>query len=290
MKLSMYVLISCLVLVIQCDGHGDPHSFRMPQYAELEPPAARSADLVKGLLQGQDTTPRDDRVFRLLLVAGPKDHQVGEHDYPAWQKVWSRLLAKAPKTEVTTAWEFPTPDVAADADVIIFYQKGNWNNARAALIDQHQMRGGGLVYIHWAVNGADRAHQFAERIGLASKAGAICYRHGPLKIDFSQAGNHPVARNFTEIDWYDESYWRLRGDRSRIDLLGTSREEDSARPQFWTTKYKAGRVFVSIPGHYMWTFDDPAFRLLLMRGIAWAGKRNVDRFDELIWLDARYGE
>ena len=28
-------------------------------------------------------------------------------------------------------------------------------------------------------------------------------------------------------------------------------------------------MFVSIPGHYSWTFDDPLFRVLLLRGIAW---------------------
>jgi hypothetical protein len=37
----------------------------------------------------------------------------------------------------------------------------------------------------------------------------------------------------------------------------------------------------------MWTFDDPTFRVLLLRGIAWAGNRDVDRFNDLVWLDAR---
>ena len=46
-------------------------------------------------------------------------------------------------------------------------------------------------------------------------------------------------------------------------------------------------MFVSIPGHYMWTFDDPVFRAVLFRGIAWTGHRNVDRFNDLVTLDAR---
>jgi hypothetical protein len=37
----------------------------------------------------------------------------------------------------------------------------------------------------------------------------------------------------------------------------------------------------------MWTFDDPVFRTVLLRGIAWAGQRDVDRFNELVTLDAR---
>ena len=48
-----------------------------------------------------------------------------------------------------------------------------------------------------------------------------------------------------------------------------------------------GRVFVSIPGHFSWTFDDPLFCVLLLRGIAWAASEPVDRFNELATPGAR---
>ncbi|PYJ04253.1 MAG: hypothetical protein DME25_10255 [Verrucomicrobia bacterium] len=51
-----------------------------------------------------------------------------------------------------------------------------------------------------------------------------------------------------------------------------------------------GRVFVSIPGHYTWTFDDPLFRLLLLRGIAWAGHQPLNRFNELVNIGARLAD
>ena len=51
-----------------------------------------------------------------------------------------------------------------------------------------------------------------------------------------------------------------------------------------------GRVFVSIPGHYTWTFDDPLFRVLLLRGIAWTAGESVDRFNELATLGARLSD
>jgi hypothetical protein len=47
-----------------------------------------------------------------------------------------------------------------------------------------------------------------------------------------------------------------------------------------------GRVFVSIPGHYSWSFDDPLFRLLLLRGIAWTARESVDRWNDLVWPGA----
>jgi type 1 glutamine amidotransferase len=47
-----------------------------------------------------------------------------------------------------------------------------------------------------------------------------------------------------------------------------------------------GRVFVSIPGHYSWTFDDPLFRVLLLRGVAWAAREPVVRFIDLVMIGA----
>ena len=124
-------------------------------------------------------------------------------------------------------------------------------------------------------------------IGLSALGGKIRFRHGELSVDFRPGNTHPIARNFDSVRWIDESYWALTGDPRQITLLGTSLEEGKPRPQFWTMEHGSGRVFVSIPGHYMWTFDDPAFRTLLLRGIAWAGHRNVDRFNDLVMLDAR---
>ncbi|MCO6042331.1 ThuA domain-containing protein [Aeoliella sp. ICT_H6.2] len=288
----MYRILFAAAIFVGIIGNAvaeQAQSYRMPTYNDVvNPPPPRPKSDVDALLAGKDPTPTSEKPLKVLLVAGPKDHKLGEHDYPAWLDVWSRLLAKAPHTEVKTAWMFPTPEEAEKADVMVFYQKGLWNEKRAELIDQFLARGGGLVYIHWAVNGEDHPHEFAKRIGMASKAGAVGFRHGPLDIDFTPAGDHPVARNFDRVKWYDETYWRLRGDASKISLLGTSREDGDDTPQFWTYQpTDEGRVFVSVPGHYMWSFDDPAFRLLLMRGIAWSGHRNVDRFNNLVLLDAR---
>ena len=264
----------------------DDASFRMPEYPELEPPPLRTQAEVDKLLSGAKQVV-DERPLRIVLVAGPKDHKQGEHDYPAWQRVWSRLLAQAKQTEIDTAWEFPEQQQIDAADVLVFYQRGRWDAARAAAMDPFLARGGGAVYIHWAVDGRGGEEAMAQRIGLAALGGSIGTRHGVLDVDFTHNPEHPIARNLTQVRWIDESYWRLRGDVSKINLLGTAVEEDEPRPLFWTVEHGRGRVFVSIPGHYMWSFDDPTFRTLLLRGIAWAGRFNVDRFNELVTLDAR---
>ena len=264
------------------------NSYRIPIYPDATAPPARSMSEVAQLLSGSEELEAGSiKPLRVVLVAGPKDHKRGEHDYPAWQQVWSRLLANSPALFVESAWEFPTESQLKTADVLVFYQRGRWNADRAAAIDPFLSRGGGLVYIHWAVDGRGEQAEMAKRIGLASLGGKIRFRHGPLDIDFSPGKNHPIARNFDRIRWVDETYWSLTGDEQQIQLMGTSLEEGNATPQFWTVERNGGRVFVSIPGHYMWTFDDPAFRTLLLRGIMWTGRRPVDSLNNLVTLDAR---
>jgi hypothetical protein len=46
-------------------------------------------------------------------------------------------------------------------------------------------------------------------------------------------------------------------------------------------------VFVPIPRHFAWTFDDQLFRVLLLRRIAWAAREPVDRFNGLVVPGAR---
>ena len=94
-------------------------------------------------------------------------------------------------------------------------------------------------------------------------------------------------RNIDQLKLYDESYWLLTGEVKNVTLFGTSTEDGAATPQVWAYEKGAGRVFVSIPGHYSWTFDDPIFRVLLLRGISWTAKEPVDRFNELVPLGAR---
>ena len=260
--------------------------YSMPEYPEGDLPPPRTEQEVDSLLSNSRATIRD-KLLKVVLVAGPKDHQKGEHDYPNWQEVWSRLLTSQKLTQVETAWEFPDQQQIETADVLVFYQRGRWDDSRAAVIDPFLALGGGVVYIHWAIDGRGGELEMAKRIGLASLGGSIRYRHGLIRVDFSHNRDHPISRNLTEVEWVDESYWQLRGDPESIDLLGTGVEEDKPWPLFWTVERGRGRVFVSVPGHFMWTFDDPFFRAVLLRGIAWAGRRPVDRFNDQVRMDAR---
>ncbi len=259
----------------------------MPNYGELAPPPPRALHEVEVVLAGADKNLRK-KPLHVTLVAGPKDHGLGEHDYPAWQVAWRRLLEMDESVRVTTANPWPAEEDLKSADVLVFYQQGAWTPERARDIDAFLRRGGGLVYIHFAVDGGNDPTGFAERIGLAWQGGKSKFRHGPLDVEIAPGRRHPIARDLHRVQLHDESYWGLVGNGKRINLLGTGIEENERQPLFWSVEPAAGgRVFVSIPGHFAWTFDDPIFRVLLLRGIAWAADQPVDRFNELVLPGAR---
>jgi putative heme-binding domain-containing protein len=260
-----------------------PH---MPLDSPLTAPPLRTQAEVTAALAGAPEPPATTRPLNIVLVDGPKDHGPGEHDYPAWKQAWQELLAAADNVTISTATQFPSDEQMTQADVLLFFQKGSFAEPRRAKLDAFLARGGGAVYIHWAVNGDDDVQEFAKRIGYASWGGRIGFRHGPLTLDIHNT-DHPIVRNFEQIQLYDESYWKLTGNPGDVTLLATSVEEGMATPQMWTHEVGKGRVFVSIPGHYSWTFDDPLFRILLLRGIAWTANEPVDRFNELVPIGAR---
>jgi type 1 glutamine amidotransferase len=229
---------------------------------------------------------KDDKPLRVLLSSGPKDHGPGEHDYPKFQERWAKLLAMADWVKVSTCQGFPTKTQFDAADVVVFYSDNpGWSKEKTADLDAFLTRGGGAVYIHYAVDGHDAAPELAERIGLAWGAGAK-FRHGPLDLRFTK-DPHPITAGFERLALVDESYWSLRGDEKRVQVLASGAEEGKDQPLFWAREHGKGRVFVSIPGHYTWTFDDPLFRVLILRGIAWTGGRPAERLTGLSAIGAR---
>jgi hypothetical protein len=231
--------------------------------------------------------------LHILLVDGPKDHGNGEHDYPQWRARWSKLLALADGVTVDTAHIWPTADQFARAHVICFFNNNpGWNEERGRELDAYLARGGGAAYFHWAVEARLAAPEFARRIGIASNSKTTKYRHGPVDLVFH---DHPLARgfapaNFTRANFIDETYWALVGNPADVQLLASAEEDGALRPQLWTRTVGPGRVFVALPGHYNWTFDDPIFRLLAFRGITWAARQPAARLDELVPIGARLSD
>jgi type 1 glutamine amidotransferase len=265
--------------------------------AKLEIPGAppprtwAEVQAVIGKTEARAAPASPKKTLKITLAAGPKDHGPGEHDYPLWQRRWVQLLGRAEGVEVDTAFGWPDQKHFDAADVIVFFSNNpGWSKEKAPQLDVYLKRGGGLIYLHYAVDGHDAVPELAERIGLAWKGGASKFRHGALDLKIEDRA-HPIMRGFDKsVKFIDESYWQAVGDPSKIHLLATGVEEGAPQPLVWTFEPPGtkGRVFVNILGHYNWTFDDPLFRVMLLRAVAWCGRdEDVERLTPLATVGAR---
>ena len=249
------------------------------------PPSLRSRRDVEAVIaKGEKADPQKLKPLRVLLVAGPKDHGPGEHDYPLWQKEWAPLLKKSPRVDVSTAFGVPKPEQWESADLAVFYCWGPqfWSDKTGIYehLDKFLARGGGVVLLHSATIAEKDPKAMADHLGLCY-APMIKFRHGPLDLKAAPGqAEHPVLRGFGTVHHVDESYWP-HVEAGQVQMLATTPEEGQERPMAWAGQRGGGRIFGTLLGHYTWTFDDPMGRLLILRGMAWAAGQPAGRFDAL---------
>lgn len=271
-----------------------------PLLAEGAPPPRKMSE-VKAIL-GDALTARHDpaaKPLRIVLCASKKDGNHGghgAHNYPLWRSRWSRLLGMAGGITTEPADIWPNQEQWNTADIIAFNTHNPaWSGERDAAtirqrgedMDKFLARGGGIVFIHYAMNAGAHAGTLANRLGLAWNRPPAKFRHGASDWVLDKA--HPLAAGFAEFKIPDESYWQLTGDlaAAKASVLATSVEDNQPTPQMWTREAGPGRVFVSIPGHYTWTYDDPLYRILILRGLMWTARQPLDRLAPLSIIGAR---
>ena len=250
------------------------------------PPPRAMAEVNRILDAGKTGTTAKRRDLNIVLVASKKDHGPETHDYPLWQKRWSTLLSFADNVKVSTAFPWPNEQQFKSAHVIVFYSNNKVLDVpKAKQFRAYLERGGGAVFLHWGVNGARAVDPQAKNIGLVWAKGSR-YRHGPLTLKF-KVPDHPITKGFKSTHFDDESYWNMTGDANSINVLATTVEEKKPRPLLWTRDVGKGKVFVNILGHNTWTFDDPLYRILVMRGIAWVANDDINRLNKLVTVGTR---
>lgn len=273
----------------------------LPVVQGSAPPAPRRLTDVEALKDWRTTLTGQNpsgalAPMRVVLCASPKDAGHGApgfHDYPLWRQRWAKLLGLADGVEVEVAERWPDSAQWERASLVVFYHDNPaWEAAKAADLDAFLARGGGLVFLHWSMNAYRDLPPLAARLGRAWGAGAK-FRYGIEDLVF---GAHDLTRGFpvsggasaTAVRFTDEVYWNLPGDFAGAVPIASTAEEGGMHPQVWVREAGAGRVFVCIPGHFTWTFDDPLYRLLLLRGMGWAARQPLDRWNELVLIGARF--
>ena len=281
--------------------------------APYKPPPPRSRAEVEAVLAKASKPPAAGqlRPLHIVLLASKKDHGPNEHDYPLWQKRWKVLLggkgaddepkvnlfspepttgrdtilAGAPKVKVSTAMDWPGKEQIESADLVVMFSKPRWNPQTLKDLEALLARGGGFVITHMAI--WQKSKELADLVGMAA-GGQTKYRHGPVDLKIVDP-THPITLGLPKaIHLVDETYFHFQGDAGKITTLATCDErvekgKDAIRPEpiFWALERGKGKVFVCILGHFNWTFDDPLFRIVMLRGMAWAAGESSYRFDEL---------
>jgi putative heme-binding domain-containing protein len=278
----------------------EPHPVMPEAQGQKLPPARKLAE-VKAALPDSRITDHASRnssqslltsastKIKIVLCASEKDPGHGApgfHDYPLWRERWAKLLALADGVTVETADRWPSPEQWQSADVVAFYHDNPaWVADKAADLDAFLARGGGLIFLHWSMNAYRDVDSLKQRLWRAWGPGAK-FRYGLEQLTLAP---HTLTAGLPGVvEFTDEAYWNLPGGEGEATVLATSVEDGQPTPQIWLREQGPGRVFVCIPGHFTWTFDDPLYRVLLLRGFAWAGRQPLDRFNELVTVGARF--
>ena len=283
--------------VIPAGATLDPAQVALP--ADYAAPSRKTIDAILGAALTPKPAPRL-RHLRVVLCASGRDEghlDPGMHDYPLWRERWSQLLSRADGVSVETADGWPNTEQWRSADLIVINSYNPaWALEKAGSrqivklahdIDTFLARGGGLVFLHYALNAGVNGDALAARLGLAWVSPPASFRHGAN--DWQLDETHPLAAGLHEFKVPDESYWNLTGSLDAVGarILMRSVDDGASHPEMWTREVGKGRVFVSIPGHYAYTFDDPLYRILIFRGMMWSAREPIDRLAPLVLVGAR---
>lgn len=231
-------------------------------------------------------TAEDANPLHIFIRGGVKTHGPGQHDHPRFLADWTKLLNER-GAKATGAMKFPSASQLENTDVLVVFAADGMKivGGDRANFEKFLQRGGGVVVIHDGVVSGDQ-HEWAKKV-----QGGAWRWDGDKKTKWFEGEvgeyfvdtSHPIARGVSNFEWKDEIYFDLdMAPDARV--LATSFENVFIiAPQMWTYEktWEGGRApyraFVSLPGHEYVSFNTPHYRALLLRGIAWAGKRsNVD--------------
>jgi type 1 glutamine amidotransferase len=218
--------------------------------------------------------------MRVFIRASAKTHGPGQHDYPRFLEEWKKLLNERGAV-ADGAQRFPSSDELAKSDVLILYAADGTNMTceERSRLEAFFKRGGGLVVLHDAMCGTNTTW-FANLAGGAKQHGEMNWKTGPMKFHFVDRA-HPIVQGAADFEMDDEIFFRLRTAPEMHVLATSERTAEETIPQLWVMEQtlpegRPYRAFVSLQGHKYSNFEKPEYRRLLLRGIAWAGKRPAD--------------
>jgi len=235
--------------------------------------------------------------LHVYLYGGLKTHGPGAHDYPYWMDSWSKLLNEHGAV-VDGSFSFPSADKLANTDVMVIYRgdAGYMSAEQRANLQEYVKGGGGLVTLHDALCGPDPT-DFSSLVGGGKKHGEPNYTWTTtLDYEVADEGN-PIIEGMP-MQVYDEAFFRMTFSPDIKPILTVTMPDTPAAirgggagktvPQMWTLEHTVeggrapARAFAWMQGHMIDSINDPAIRTVVMRGIAWAGKRPHNELTDFV--------
>lgn len=251
-----------------------------------------NASAQPGVAPGAPRAPgQNPNGMHVYLWAGLKSHMQGQHDYPQFLADWSKILTEHGAV-VDGALHPPSSADLEHADVVVIY-KGDaayLSDAEKAALTEFVKRGGGLVSLHDSLCGPDPAY-FASLVGGGKKHGEVNYTlDAPVHYEIVDKAN-PIMKDMSDITIWDEAFFKMTWAKDpEIHVLANvtippthsaGEHKGEVVPQIWTYEHtlpggQPARAFVWMQGHTYANFANYQLQRMLLRGIAWAGKRPVD--------------
>jgi type 1 glutamine amidotransferase len=229
--------------------------------------------------------------MHIYLWGGLKSHLDGQHDYPQWLADWSKLLTKQ-GAMVDGAFHPPSAADLEHTDVLVIYKgdAGYLGGNSKQVIEDFVRRGGGLVTLHDSLCGPDPVY-FAALVGGAKRHGEVNYTlDAPVAYTIVDKSD-PIMEGMSDFTLWDEAFFKMTwAEDPKVHVLATAviagtpsagAHKGEVAPQIWTYEHtppggKPARAFVWMQGHIYENFSNYQVQQMLLRAIAWAGKRPVN--------------
>ena len=247
----------------------------------------------------------------VVLIAGKPSHGPGQHEHNAGVLLFKKCLEQGAADAVRVTHylnsEWPSADVLAKADTILFYADGQGGHPALQADHLQQLgkemaRGCGLVCVHYAVEPTlEKGNkEFLDWLGGCFE---IHYSVNPhWEANFKSLPEHPVSRGVKPFGTLDEWYYHMRFRKgmkgvtpiltdlpppeslSRPDGHHSGNPEvraavlDRKEPQHvaWASEREnGGRAFGFTGGHFHKGWGHPDQRKLLLNAILWTAKAEV---------------
>lgn len=248
------------------------------------------------------------RQKKLVLVAGGRSHQYGEHAFRAGCYLLKRCLDEnvpGLRTAVYTNGWPQDPTALDNADAVVVYCDGGSGhpvNRHLDQVDALARRGGGVGMLHYGVEvpKGPAGERFLDWIGGYFE---MYWSVNPTwKLENAQlAKDHPVTRGVQEYGTYDEWYYHMRlldkrdgvtpilsalppastlnrpdGPHSGNPAVRAAVAQGEPQVVAWVRERPdGGRGFGFTGGHYHWTWAQDDNRRLVLNALCWLAKVDV---------------